>query len=328
MVGLARDAQRPTKHVDRRADGRRRGEFLTTENRRRLAEFLVFLGAELQLSKHTVAAYRRDLERLLSEEPATELPDRESILQHLGGLRRTHAPASVVRAIAAIRGFYKFLLAEGAIETDPTEGLLGVRREQQLPKSLSRRVLERLLADGVGADDTPLGLRDRCILHVMYATGCRVSEVTGLRVDGYLRDHAFLRLLGKGDKERLTPLSPIAVELLDRYLTEARPLLAQRRRVVDRVAEDAMFLSHTGRRLDRQRIYQVVRRAADRAGLRVACSPHTLRHSFATHLVEGGADLRVIQEILGHASLATTQIYTHVDRDRLRSTHERFHPRG
>lgn len=300
---------------------------MTTESRSRLADFLVYLGAELQLSKHTVAAYRRDLDRMLADH-GDRLPDRATILEHLGRLRSTHAPASVVRAIAAIRGFFKFLLAEGVVSEDPTEGLLGVRREQQLPKALSRRVLERLLADGVASESTPLALRDRCILHVMYATGCRVSETTGLRVDGFLRDHGFLRLLGKGNKERLAPVSGVASDLLDRYLAEARPILAARRKSLDRESDDAMFLSHTGRALDRQRVYQIVRAAAERAGLRVACSPHTLRHSFATHLVEGGADLRVIQEILGHATLATTQIYTHVDRDRLRKTHEKFHPRG
>ncbi len=299
---------------------------MTTESRHRLADFLVYLGAELQLSKHTVAAYRRDLTRLLEDAPA--LPDRAAILEHLGSLRRTHAPASVVRAIAAIRGFCKFLVAEGILEEDPSEGLLGVRHEQRLPKALGRRAVERLLTDGIGATDTPLGLRDQCILHVLYATGCRVSEVATLRTDGFLREHSFLKLRGKGNKERLAPLSPLAVELLERHLRESRPVLAARRRCVDTKAEDAMFLSRTGRQLDRIRIYQIVQAAAQRAGVNVACSPHTLRHSFATHLVEGGADLRVIQEILGHASLATTQVYTHVDRQRLRKTHEKFHPRG
>lgn len=302
---------------------------MTTESRQRLADFLVFLGAELQLSKHTVAAYRRDIARFLDTTNDSNAPGREAIVRHLSSLRSSHAPASVVRAIAALRGFYRFLVAEGDLAEDPTEGLLGVRHERKLPGALSRRAIEKLLSEGLPpTDESVLVLRNHAILHVLYATGCRVSETAGLRTDGYLREHAFLRLHGKGDKERLAPLGERARILLDRYVAEARPILAARLGRIDRRAEETMFLSHTGRALDRVRIYQIVKGAAERAGLRVSCSPHTLRHSFATHLVEGGADLRVIQEILGHASLATTQIYTHVDRNRLRRVHAAFHPRG
>jgi integrase/recombinase XerD len=254
--------------------------------------------------------------------------DRETILGHLGALRATHAPASVVRAMAAIRAYCRFLLAEGRLAGDPSEGLLGVRHERSVPRALSRASVEKLLTVGLVPGDSPLRPRDEAILHVLYATGCRVSEVVGLRADAFLRDHRFLRLRGKGDKERLAPLSDAAATLLQTYVDDVRPVLAARRRRTAREDEDAMFLSKTGRRLDRSRLSQIVEAAARRAGIRVACSPHTLRHTFATHLVEGGADLRVIREILGHASLATTQIYTHVDRERLRASHERFHPRG
>lgn len=288
--------------------------------RQQLADFLVYLGAELQLSSNTVAAYRRDLSRLLSAH--RELPDRSAILDHVRELRRTHAPASVLRALAATRGFYRFLYAEGLIAHDLTDGLLGARVERQLPKVLGRRAVEALL-DAFDTE-TPLGLRNRCILHVLYATGCRVSEVAGLSLSGFLSDHDFLRLRGKGDRERLAPLSPAASNLLQRYLAEVRPSLARGRSA----GTDAMFLSRTGRPLERVRLYQIVREAARRQGIQVACSPHALRHSFATHLVTGGADLRVVQELLGHASLATTQIYTHVDAERLRTSHGRFHPRG
>lgn len=282
-----------------------------------LAEFLVYLGAELQLSANTLAAYRRDLTPLLRGR--TELPDERALHTHLGNLRATHAPTSVARALAAIRGFYRFATAEGFVREDPTTGLLGAKLEARLPKVLSRAVVEKLL-DAYGEDD-PLEARNRTILHVLYAAGCRVSEVATLRVTGYVREHEFLRLHGKGDKQRLVPLGPRANRLLRTWLDVTRPTFVRGRC-------DALFLSRTGKPLERVRIFQVVKEAARRAGVSVACSPHALRHSFATHLVSGGADLRVVQELLGHASLGTTQIYTHVDTERLKGLHERFHPRG
>lgn len=285
-----------------------------------MADFLVHLGAELQVSRHTVTAYRNDLERLLR---GTErLPDREQIDRHLGGLLETHAPASVARAAAAIRGFYRFLHAEGLASDDVTDGLLGAKLEQKLPKALSRRHVERMLQREAEGD---LAVRDLAILHVLYATGCRVSEVTGLRTTSIVEEHRMLRAFGKGNKERLVPIADTALEWLQRYREQVRPRLRQR---ALRDPGDVLFLSRTGRPLDRVRIYQIVRKAADEAGLEVACSPHALRHSFATHLVAGGADLRSVQEMLGHASLQTTQIYTHVDHERLRAVHQRLHPRG
>jgi len=285
-----------------------------------MADFLVHLGAELQVSRHTVAAYRNDLERLLRG--LEQLPDREQIDRHLGELLETHAPASVARAAAAIRGFYRFLHAEGLAADDVTDGLLGARLEQKLPKALSRRHIERMLQREAEGD---LAVRDLAILHVLYATGCRVSEVTGLRTTSIVEQHRMLRAFGKGNKERLVPIADTALQWLERYRQQVRPKLRQR---ALRDPGDVLFLSRTGRPLDRVRIYQVVRKAAADAGLEVACSPHALRHSFATHLVAGGADLRSVQEMLGHASLQTTQIYTHVDHERLRAVHQRLHPRG
>lgn len=285
-----------------------------------MADFLVHLGAELQVSRHTVAAYRNDLERLLRDED--RLPDRERIDRHLGELLETHAPASVARAAAAIRGFYRFLHAEGLADDDVTDGLLGARLEQKLPKALSRRHVERMLQREADGD---LAVRDLAILHVLYATGCRVSEVTNLRTTSIVEQHRMLRAFGKGNKERLVPIADVALQWLQRYREQVRPKLRQR---AGRDPGDVLFLSRTGRPLDRVRIYQVVRKAAADAGLDVACSPHALRHSFATHLVAGGADLRSVQEMLGHASLQTTQIYTHVDHERLRAVHQRLHPRG
>jgi integrase/recombinase XerD len=288
-----------------------------------LAEFLAYLGAELQLSPHTVAAYRRDLERLLRGR--ADLPDRGALLAHLGELRRTHAPASVVRATAAVRGFYRFLCAEAVLDADPAQGLLGARAERRLPHILGRRSVAQLLRCAAGSDGHPLALRDRALLHVLYASGARVSEVASMRLDDCALERDFVRVLGKGRKERLVPLSETARAHVRRYLAEERPRLAARARGGD---PQELFLSRTGRPLERVRIYQIVRAAARRAGLPAVCSPHKLRHAFATHLVSGGADLRAVQELLGHASLATTQLYTHVDAQRLHDVHARFHPRG
>ncbi|MCB9875992.1 MAG: tyrosine recombinase [Planctomycetes bacterium] len=285
-----------------------------------LADFLVHLGVELQVSRHTVAAYRNDLTRLCAD--AARLPDRAAIDEHLSRLATTHAPASVARAAAAIRGFYRFLHAEGAVTEDVTEGLLGARLEQKLPKALSRSAVAKLL-DHEPQDE--LGVRDQAILHVLYATGCRVTEVVTLRTTSVVAEHRLLRAFGKGNKERLVPIADAALAWLERYRTEVRPLLRQRAK---RDPEDVLFLSRTGRPLDRVRVFQVVRQRAASAGLTIACSPHALRHSFATHLVAGGADLRSVQEMLGHASLQTTQVYTHVDHERLRAVHQRLHPRG
>ena len=290
------------------------------EGARCLADFLVYLGVELQVSKHTVLAYRNDLARLLRGR--TALPTRRDLDRHLMELRQSHAPASVARAAAAIRGFYRFLHTEGISAGDEAEGLLGPKLERKLPKALSRAAIARLL-DHEPADD--LEVRDQAILHVLYATGCRVGEVVSLRTTSVVAEHRLLRAFGKGNKERLVPIADQALAWVERYLREVRPSLRARAK---RDPGDVLFLSRTGRPLDRERVFQVVRGACERAGLPVACSPHALRHSFATHLVAGGADLRSVQEMLGHASLQTTQVYTHVDHERLRSVHEKLHPRG
>ncbi len=296
-------------------------------------EFLLYLELELQLSPHTIAAYRSDLSALLggtglggtgSSPTAAALPDRAAILRHLQAERAVKAPASVARGLAVARGFFRYLEAEGHVDDDPTTGLLGARLERRLPSILGRRAVEKLLAANDPA--TLLGQRDAALLHCLYATGCRVSELCGLSAASYVVEQRFLRVRGKGNKERLVPLSPRACDLVEAYLEITRPVLAERGATPGRT--DALFLSVRGRPLDRVRVFQIVREHAARAGLNVACSPHKLRHAFATHLVEGGADLRAVQEMLGHASLATTQIYTHVDAQRLRQTHRRFHPRG
>jgi integrase/recombinase XerD len=290
-------------------------------NQRWLADFLVYLGAELQVAANTVAAYRADLGRFLAGHAT--LPGRREIVGHLDALARDHAAASVARAAAAIRGFYRFLHAEGMIAEDAAEGILGPRLERRLPRTLSRSAIGRLL-EALPAED-PLGIRDKALLHTLYATGCRVGEAVSLRIQSIVAEHRLLRASGKGGKERLVPISDAALEWLQRYREQARPVLRARAR---RDPGEVLFLSRTGRPLERVRVWQVVKAAARAAGLQVACSPHSLRHSFATHLVAGGADLRSVQEMLGHASLATTQVYTHVDTDRLKHVHSRLHPRG
>ncbi len=287
---------------------------------RHLADFLVYLGVELQVSPHTVAAYRNDLARFLRGHRS--LPLRADIDRHLTGLLPTHAPASIARAAAAIRGFYRFLHAEGLAADDVADGLLGPKLERKLPKALTRSAMRKLLDHSPDGD---LELRDHAMLHVLYATGCRVSELVGLRTTSVIAEHRLLRAFGKGNKERLVPIAAEALQWVKHYLAEVRPALRARAR---RDPGDVLFLSRTGRPLDRVRIYQVVQAACRRAGLAAACSPHALRHSFATHLVAGGADLRSVQEMLGHASLQTTQIYTHVDHERLRAVHQKLHPRG
>jgi integrase/recombinase XerD len=290
-----------------------------------LADFLVYLGVELQVSPNTVAAYRRDLIRFLAGR--VDLPTRDDIDRHLGALLGSHAPASIARAAAAIRGFYRFLHAEGLAEDDVAEGLLGPKLERKLPKALSRRAMARLLDSvaAAGAADDPLAVRDHALLQVLYATGCRVTELVTLRTSSVIAEHRLLRAFGKGNKERLVPIADAALAAVQRYVATVRPRLRER---AARDPGDVLFLSRTGRPLDRVRVWQVVKAACARAGLTVACSPHALRHSFATHLVAGGADLRSIQEMLCHASLQTTQVYTHVDHERLRAVHAALHPRG
>lgn len=291
---------------------------------RHLSDFLVHLGVELRLSPRTLAAYRQDLSRLLEDldgqplEPAT-------IRDHLAGLRRGYAPASVARAMAAIRGFGRFLEAEGLIDDDPSRGLLGARMEARLPKALTRRDVEAMLSavDPQG-DPSAIVLRDRTLLECLYASGCRVSELCGLRRDGIRSDVGILTVLGKGGKERLVPLSERAMDHLNAWLERGRPEFAAKATK----PTDHVFLSVRGKPLERSRIWQILRDVATRAGVTAACSPHAMRHSFATHLVEGGADLRAVQEMLGHASLGTTQVYTKVDTERLKGVHGKHHPRG
>jgi integrase/recombinase XerD len=280
---------------------------------------------EAALSPHTVSAYRRDVERLLfwcrERGLRWKAAMTAELIEFLGDQRRQGASsATLSRRMSALRAFYRFAESEGLVALDPTTDLPGSRPSRRLPRLLDPAQVERLLA----APDTsrPLGLRDRALLELLYATGARVSEVADLRLDSVLDELQVVRCEGKRGKHRLVPLGRKAREALREYLQRERPALAARN-----PGTAHMFLSRSGRRLTRDRLFAIVRSHAVRAGL-PPVSPHALRHSFATHMLENGADLRAVQELLGHADIGTTEIYTHVDRRRLRAAHASHHPRA
>jgi integrase/recombinase XerD len=272
-----------------------------------------------------VAAYRRDLERFFRWCAERRLPTAELVTGDVLGFleeerREGNRESTLARRLCALRAFWRFAVSEGLQRSDPCEELPSPRARRRLPRLLDVGQVERLLA----APDPrrPLGLRDRAILELLYATGARVSELADLRTDDVLDELQVVRCKGKRDKHRLVPLGRRGREALTTYLQRERPALAARAPGVA-----WLFLSRTGRRLGRDRLFGIVRRHALAEGL-PPVSPHALRHSFATHMLENGADLRAVQELLGHADIGTTEIYTHVDRRRLRGVHERFHPRG
>jgi integrase/recombinase XerD len=293
----------------------------------RLEPFRDYLVYERGLSDRTVDAYERDLRRWLSHvtgeagisDPSAVsvavLRDWISILKDDG-----LAATSIRRAQSALRTYYGFLLAEGVVEQDPTDRLAPPRVGRALPDFLSPEEIDRLL--DAPDEGRPLYWRDRAILEFLYATGVRVSELVDLPLSGLDLDDGFAIVFGKGSKERFVPVGGPARRALRRYLAEVRPGLDTGS------GAGIVFLNARGKPLRRESVWNLVRTAARRAGIGRKVSPHTLRHTFATHLVEGGADLAAVQELLGHADISTTQIYTHLDRAFLRDVHRRFHPRG
>jgi integrase/recombinase XerD len=291
-----------------------------------LEGFRDFLALESGHSANTVEAYLRDLRRLgefalargVAEPGAVtrnDLRDFVYLLKDLG-----LSPATIRREVSAIRTYYGFLLGEGRVRDDPSDRLETPRRGRVLPEVLTVREIEALLA--APSLDDPLGWRDRALLELGYGAGMRVSELCGLGTADLLLAEQLVRVFGKGGKERLVPLGRAVIGAVSVYLHTLRPTL-DRGRTGGRV-----LLNARGEPLSRVGAWGIVRRQAQRAGIRKRVTPHTLRHSFATHLLERGADLRAIQAMLGHADLSTTQIYTHVDREYLRSVHRQFHPRG
>jgi integrase/recombinase XerD len=309
--------------------------------------FLDHLVVERGVSRHTVAAYRRDLHRYADRLARTGVTDPSAVTPSMiseyamrlregtrdaagnGWLERPLGPASVARAVVAVRSLHRFAHAEGLTPVDPASGVHPPRPARRLPKALSLDQVQAML--DVPAADTELGLRDRALLEVLYGTGARISEAIGLDVDDVSRlldvpngaPTPGVRVLGKGRKERVVPLGSYARAALQAYLVRSRPELARRGG-----GTPALFLNARGGRLSRQSAWTILQTVAQQAGIKTEVSPHTLRHCFATHLLDGGADVRVVQELLGHASVTTTQIYTLVTVDHLREVYLTSHPRA
>ena len=296
--------------------------------------YLRHLLLERGLAKNTISAYSRDLSEYLNYlhglkiEAAAEITEL-AIENFVASLSASRNASSVARTLAAVRGWHRYLLVEGTLDTDSASRVAPPKTPKRLPKAINLdQVVLLLNAAGpepfaeVEAQVDEIRFRDRAILEMLYATGARVSELVNLDIDDLL-DPTLVRLFGKGSKERIVPVGSFARRALENYLVRSRPALASKGR-----GTAAVFLNQRGGRLSRQSVWQVISDAADAAGLTVEVSPHTLRHSFATHLLEGGADVRVVQELLGHSSVATTQIYTLVTVDSLRESYVLAHPRA
>ncbi len=317
-----------------------------------IEDFLVYLEGERNLSRHTLRAYRNDLGQFakavdLSDLAAVGFKDMREYLHLLQ--KENYSRTTLARKMAAIRSFFRYLYRERVVQNNPAQGLSTPKLEKRLPKFLDWAQLEKLLLAPGSA--TAQGLRDRAILEVLYSTGVRVSELVSLNLNHLHPEENEITVFGKGAKERIVLLGEHARQALDLYLQKSRPLLmtsaefeirnekskvnipdsALRPSTLLRTGtphSEALFINRDGTRLTERSIHRLIQRHARKAGINRKVSPHTLRHSFATHMLEGGADLRVVQELLGHTSLSTTQIYTHVSQDRLKSIHQKAHPRS
>ena len=300
---------------------------------RAVRTYLDHLGVERGLAPNTLGSYRRDLRRYLSFLDSHGVAglgevSEATVSEFLMYLREGDADhpalsaASAARTVVAVRGFHKFAVREGLADVDPAAAVKPPAPAKRLPKALPLSDVEAILA-AAGAAGTTLALRDRALLEVLYGTGARISEAVGLDVDDLDLDESIVRLVGKGGKQRLVPLGSYAQDALSAYLVRGRPELS-----TVGASTPAVFLNARGGRLSRQSAWTVLGKAADRAGITADVSPHTLRHSFATHLLDGGADVRVVQELLGHASVTTTQIYTLITVDKLREVYATAHPRA
>jgi integrase/recombinase XerD len=300
--------------------------------RRQMARFLDFLLVERGLSKNTLEAYRRDLARYggyltlqgvadashVDEEAVAGFVSDLSASEYSDGQR--YRPSSVARTLAAVRSFHRFLLREGDTPVDPAEAVSRPKVPRTLPRPLDVADVEAMLGAVSGGDIA--GMRNRAILETLYGSGLRISELIGLDVDDVDLEEGSVRVLGKGSKERVVPLGRYSLAAVSAYLTRVRPMLAGSQ------SGPALFLNQRGGRLTRQGVTKILKATADRAGVSKRVTPHSFRHSFATHLLEGGADVRVVQELLGHATLTTTQVYTLVSGQRLRDEYDKAHPRA
>ncbi|MBP2240749.1 integrase/recombinase XerD [Cytobacillus eiseniae] len=293
-----------------------------------LKDFIHYLVVEKGLAKNTIISYERDLKSYVkyldTVEAINNLNDvqRVQIVHFLKMLKEQgKSSKTLARHIASIRAFHQFLLREKTVEQDPTVHLESPQQERTLPKVLNMQEVEILLDSPKAGDH--YGLRDKAMLELLYATGIRVSELIGLKLGDVHLTMGFVRCIGKGNKERIIPIGKTAAQVLDRYLQEGRSHFVSKK-----YRDDALFLNHHGRGLTRQGFWKILKRLAMEAGIEKDLTPHTLRHSFATHLLENGADLRAVQEMLGHADISTTQIYTHVTKTRLKDVYSQFHPRA
>lgn len=289
-------------------------------------EYLYFLDVEKGLAKNTLESYGRDLKSFfcfLSNSNCTNPTNvsRTDIVSYLLHLQKNgKAVSTISRNLASIRSFYHFLIEEQVVKKDPCSDLESPRQEKKLPEILTISEVDLLLSQPNQLEVT--GIRDKAMLEVIYATGIRVSELVSLNKVDINIDSGYLRCRGKGNKERIVPLGKIAVKNLYYYLEKSRPKL------VKIESEEAFFVNHHGKRLTRQGFWKIIKKYAELAKIKRKITPHTLRHSFATHLLENGADLRSVQEMLGHADISTTQIYTHITRKKLRGVYEKTHPRA
>lgn len=293
-----------------------------------LKHFLHYLSVEKGLAQNSLEAYERDLTQFLqymTESQGLSTIDqieRIHIVQYLMLLRQKgKASSTVARTMTAIRGLFKFLVQEQVIRDNPAMYMDSPKIDKKLPKVMSLQEVERLLE--APRVHEPAGVRDKAMLELLYASGIRVSELVSLNLDDLNLGMGFIRCIGKGSKERIVPVGRIALEWLDRYIQTARLKLLGEHRI-----EQALFLNRYGRRLTRQGFWKIIKQYAQEAGIDKDITPHTLRHSFATHLLENGADLRAVQEMLGHADISTTQIYTHVTKVRMKEVYNQTHPRA
>jgi integrase/recombinase XerD len=288
-----------------------------------IKKFLTYLAVEKGLAKNTLESYERDLRKYFHFMKAKSVDDisRTDIVTFQARLSSEGiATPSIARSLSAIRGFHKYLMIDGLAQGDPTANIETPRGWKRLPKTLSSADVDSLLDQP--DPSSPIGLRDKAMLELLYATGLRVSELVGLRVPDINLERGFLMVMGKGSKERAVPMGEIAIAAIKQYLAHARQILLKGK------DSGLLFISSKRRGITRQMFWERIKFYTGKAGIGKSISPHTLRHSFATHLLDNGADLRAVQAMLGHSDISTTQIYTHVSRERLKQIHEKYHPRG
>lgn len=289
-------------------------------------EFIDYLRVERGLAVNTLESYGRDLKNYLNylnKQHITKLDetDKKTIISYLLQMQKKgKASSTISRSLASIRSFYQFMVNESYIPKDPTTNLESPKIEKRLPKVLSIKEVDLLLSQPDLTD--PLGLRDKAMLELLYATGIRVSELVSLDVSNVNLQKGYVRCIGKGSKERIIPIGKTAVEFIKVYIKKARVKITKNN------SEKALFVNRHGNRLTRQGFWKIIKRYAQKAKIKKDITPHTLRHSFATHLLENGADLRSVQEMLGHADISTTQIYTHITQQRIKEVYNKNHPRA